>query len=103
MRIIFFFLKNAFTGQTITQRTTQYRLIRNWPLKRTDFLNTRCLQTTVEKKLPAAADVNMLCPVLPSGPVRAEPLGLCVCILSGVEPGQLVEGPGASLSSEVEA
>lgn len=35
--------------------------------------------------------------------VRVEPLGLCVCILSGIEPGQLVEGPGTSLSSEVEA
>lgn len=45
----------------------------------------------------------MPCPVLPSVAVRAEPLGLCVCILSGIEPGQLVEGPGASLSSEVEA
>lgn len=26
-----------------------------------------------------------------------------MCILSGIEPGQLVDGPGASLSSEVEA
>lgn len=43
------------------------------------------------------------CPVLPSVAVRVKPLGLCVCILSGTEPGQLVEGPGASLSSEVEA
>lgn len=41
--------------------------------------------------------------VLPSVAVQVEPLGLCVCILSGTEPGQLVEGPGASLSSEVEA
>lgn len=43
------------------------------------------------------------CPVLPSVAVRLEPLGLCVCIFSGMEPEQLVEGPGASLSSEVEA
>lgn len=35
--------------------------------------------------------------------VRLEPLSLWVCILSGIEPEQLVEGPGASLSSEVEA
>lgn len=35
--------------------------------------------------------------------VRLDPLDLCVCILSEIEPGQLVEGPGASLSSEVEA
>lgn len=46
---------------------------------------------------------NVLDPVLPSVAVRAEPPGLCVCMLSGVEPGQLVEGPGASLISEVEA
>lgn len=54
-------------------------------------------------KWSKAAGYNMLCPVLPSVPVRVEPLGLCVCILSGIEPGQLVEGPGTSLSSEVEA
>ena len=41
--------------------------------------------------------------ILPSVAVRVEPLGLGVCILSGIEPEQLVEGPGASLSSEVEA
>lgn len=54
-------------------------------------------------KWSKAAGYNMSCPVLPSVPVRVEPLGLCVCILSGIEPGQLVEGPGTSLSSEVEA
>lgn len=41
--------------------------------------------------------------VLPSVAVRVETLGLCVCIFSGTELEQLVEGPGASLSSEVEA
>lgn len=53
------------------------------------------LQQRVEK--------SKMCFVLPSMAVREEPLGLCVCMLSGNEPGQLEEGPGASLSSEVEA
>lgn len=35
--------------------------------------------------------------------VRVEPLGLDACILLDIEAGQIVEGPAASLSSEVEA
>lgn len=68
------------------------------------FLDPSCLQSKrVHMKWSRATRLNMPCPVLPSVAVRVEPLGLCVCILSGIEPGQLVEGPGASLSSEVEA
>lgn len=54
-------------------------------------------------KWTTAAGINMPRRVLPSVAVRVEPLGLCVCILSDIGPGQLVEGPGASLISEVEA
>lgn len=56
-----------------------------------------------EMKWRTAACIKVPGPSLPSVAVRVEPLDLCVCILSGTEPGQLVEGPGASLSSEVEA
>lgn len=56
-----------------------------------------------EMKWDYSSCLAVSCLVLPSVAVRVEPLGLCVCILSGIEPGQLVEGPGASLSSEVEA
>lgn len=41
--------------------------------------------------------------VLPSVAVREEPISLCARVISGIDPGQLVEGPGASLNSEVEA
>lgn len=66
------------------------------------FLDPCCLQTKA-LKWPIAAGINMPRPVLPSVAVRVEPLGLCVCILSDSGPGQLVEGPGASLISEIQA